>query len=818
MASTTNQPPPPSSSPSPNRLFLSKSPYLLQHKDDPVHWHSWSQEAITKAKQQDKPIFLSIGYSTCHWCHVMHRESFISPEIADILNQNFISIKVDREERPDVDRIYMTYVQATSGGGGWPMSVFLTPNLEPFLGGTYFPPTDNYGRPGFKTLLLRVADAWREKKEEIKVQSADTVRQMQEFTSNASSSPISSIPGGTSGADQLKCIETAVEQIISGFDPTRGGFGTSPKFPRPSEINIILRQYLLLLNRPQKQQNAAVDADELLHKALFSLQKMASGGIYDHLGGGFHRYSVDELWHVPHFEKMTYDNPQLVLTYLAAFQITKDTQYAAVARSVLDYLLRDMRHPDGGIFAAEDADSTDPMDLNGPKKEGAFYVWTREEIDEVLSSIDVDNNGRNSGSSSPTAAAELFKERYLVKEHGNCNLSPRSDPHGEFTGQNVLISSFKSLDQLSSTYSSPDKSPGQIEEILAKCRELLFNRRAQRPRPHRDEKIITAWNGMAIAALATASRVLMTEDPPVEANFPITGCSPVVYLDAAQKVAKFIRTNMYDEKEGILQRSWNNGPADIAGFADDYAWMVSGLLELYFAGGDVDHLDWARKLQQKMDELFWDSGSGGGGGGYFQNQEGDDSVILRMKDDYDGAEPTANSIAMENLWRLAGFEGVGCERQKELLDRAQRCAAAFQDRLTKAPIALPQMCCSLHLLALGLPKQVVLVSSSGGVQDSRSYERLLDAVYAPYAPDKVVIHVDTGDERVMEWWRGVNPEVVELVSGGGDRRKKVLVCQNFTCQAPSYSVEEVAAKVGVAQKPVGGVVVGKVELPWGKGK
>lgn len=554
-----------------NLLASEDSPYLLQHAHNPVDWFPWGQEAFDRARQQDKPIFLSIGYSTCHWCHVMERESFEDEDIAAILNEYYVSIKVDREERPDVDKIYMSYIQATQGGGGWPMSVFLTPELNPFFGGTYFPKDDAYGRPGFKSVLRRIADVWKERKSDIRAASDDAMRQLGEILS-----------AGNVGSEQQSSLDDAIvscaQALADRFDPEHGGFGPAPKFPRPSELFLMMTYYV-------RQVGAASDAADprlALHMATFTLGAMQSGGISDHVGGGMSRYSVDEFWHVPHFEKMLYDQAQLVQAYVAAFQVTGNREDTFAARRILDYILRDLRHPQGGFFAAEDADSLDPGD--GKKKEGHFYVWTAQEIDAALVPEEL----------------RLFKAHYGVKSDGNCTFSSRSDPHGEFKGKNVLIA----VQPLTRTASGTGLSIGQVEEILAEAREKLFRIREKRPRPHRDEKIVAAWNGMAIGALAVAGRVLMNEDPPIERCFPVEGVHPRIYIEAAELAADFVRNTLWDGVAKRLRRSFMQKTPVIGAFSDDYAHLISGLLDLYASTGAVKHLMWASELQEVLDAEF----------------------------------------------------------------------------------------------------------------------------------------------------------------------------------------------------------------------
>jgi hypothetical protein len=537
-----------------NRLAREKSPYLLQHAHNPVDWYPWGEEAFAKARREHKPIFLSVGYSTCHWCHVMAHESFENEEIAAIMNREFVNIKVDREERPDVDRVYMTFVQATTGGGGWPMSVWLTPDLKPFVGGTYFPPQERYGQPAFKSVLERLATAWKENHDKIVEQGGKVVDALRESQS----------AGKVEGKVDAAILETANRQIDRSYDPKEGGFGNAPKFPRPVTLNFLTRFYA----RDPKNESGK----HALEMALLTLRKMAAGGMHDHIGGGFHRYSVDRYWHVPHFEKMLYDQAQLAVAYLDAFQITRDRQYESVARDILDYVARDMTSKEGGFFSAEDADS--PVVAAAPDRghpetvEGAFYVWAKKEIDDALGD-----------------AADIFDFHYGVQPHGNA--PDGSDPQGEFRGKNILIERHT----ISETAERFHKTEEEIRKLLAQSRAKLFSLRASRSRPHLDDKIIAAWNGLMISAYARGARAL---DEPR-------------YLEIATLAAKFLKTNLYEEKSKLLYRNYRGGRSDIQGFADDYAFVIQGFLDLYEASFDVDWLKLAAQLQETQDRLFFDA-------------------------------------------------------------------------------------------------------------------------------------------------------------------------------------------------------------------
>jgi uncharacterized protein len=704
-----------------NRLAREKSPYLLQHAHNPVDWYPWGEEAFAKARRENKPIFLSVGYSTCHWCHVMAHESFESEEVAAIMNREFVNIKVDREERPDVDRVYMTFVQATTGGGGWPMNVWLTPDLKPFVGGTYFPPEERFGQPAFKAVLERIATAWKESHDKIVEQGGKIVDALRESQSTRQ----------VEGKIDAPILEAAYRQIERSYDPKEGGFGNAPKFPRPVTLNFLTRFYA----RDPKSGNGK----HALDMALFTLRKMAGGGMHDHIGGGFHRYSVDRYWHVPHFEKMLYDQAQLAVAFLDAFQITRDQQYEAVARDVLDYVARDLRSKEGGFFSAEDADS--PIVAAGADrghagtKEGAFYIWAKKEIDVALGD-----------------AAEVFDFHYGVQAHGNA--PEGSDPQDEFRGENILIERHT----IAETAQHFKKSEQEIGKSLAQSREKLFSIRAKRPRPHLDDKIIAAWNGLMISAYARGAQVL---DEPR-------------YLEVATRAAKFLRANLYEEKSKLLYRNYRGGRSDIQGFADDYAFVIQGLLDLYEASFDVEWLKFAVQLQETQDRLFFDEQNGG----YFSTSGKDKSVFLRMKDDNDGAEPAASSIAALNLLRLAQFRD-----DKQMAERAQKTIDAFAATLSNFPSAMPEMLVALDYF-LSKPRQIVIA----GKKDAAGTIALLREVNRHFLPKAVLFLADAADGQK---YLGDKNEVLRAMSPI-DGKPAAYVCENFTCKAPVTDPKQLA--------------------------
>jgi uncharacterized protein YyaL (SSP411 family) len=707
----------------PNRLASEHSPYLLQHKDNPVDWHPWGDDAFDRARRENKPIFLSVGYSTCHWCHVMEHESFESREIADLLNRHFVSIKVDREERPDVDRVYMTFVQVTTGSGGWPMSVWLTPSLQPFYGGTYFPPSSKWGRPGFSEILEEIARVWREERVRVEQSAATITERLRSLRSQASGAPVPA----------PAVLDRAVEEFSVAFDRRRGGFGNAPKFPRPSELLFLLREH------------ARTGESEPRDMVLVTLRAMALGGMRDHVGGGFHRYSVDADWRVPHFEKMLYDQAQLVLAYVEAAQLTGDRFFAEVAIDTLDYVQADLSDAGGGFYSAEDADSVPPEQAHAPsphKMEGAFYIWREDEIREVLG-----------------ADADVFIARYGVLPDGNAPF----DPQAEFTHKNLLYTA-RSLEAVAA---STSRSVNEVEEALQRSRAALHARRARRPRPHLDDKVLTAWNGLMIAAFARAARVL--DDG-------------ARFLAPARQAAEFIRERLWNDKSRVLLRRYRQGEAGVDGYAEDYAYLIFGLLELFQADGDPRWLEWALALQKQQDSLFWDPDEGG----WFSTTGKDESVLLRLKEDYDGAEPAASSIGVINLLTLAH---LSLESNADGLDpRAQTelTLGNFSGRAAQSGRTVPMMLAALSTYHAGMPQVVVV-----GDRDSADTQALLDVVRRRYRPTAIVVPVDPrrrdGLDRELPWMAAMTAM---------DGRATAYLCRDFSCEAPTTDSEELDRLMG----------------------
>ncbi len=688
----------------PNRLAGEISPYLLQHAYNPVDWYPWGEEAFQQARKKMKPIFLSIGYSTCHWCHVMERESFSNPEIAALMNQHFVCIKVDREERPDIDSVYMTFVQAATGRGGWPMSVFLTPELKPFFGGTYFPPESRPDMPSFPQVLETVHQQWSENRDEI-LNSANRI--VEHLRSRPT--PTKSQPGNLS-----ETLDKGYQWYKVNFDQTMGGFGTAPKFPRP--VNL---QFLFYYSRVKGSKHAS-------KMALKTLQSMARGGMNDHLGGGFHRYSTDERWFLPHFEKMLYDQAQLVVACLEAFQISQDAYLANVARETLAYVLRDMANPGGGFYSAEDADSR-VAGSEEEEAEGAFYAWSQEEI---LRHLD-------------EKTGQVFSRRFGVQSGGNV----ARDPFSEFENKNVLYQN-ESVEKVASDLRL---STEQVQQYEKKARQLLFEVRKQRPRPLRDDKILTSWNGLMISALARASQILENED----------------YLKEARNAACFIRSELYDLKSRTLYRRYRSGERGIPGFLDDYAFLIQGLIDLYEASLEEEWLLWAMDLTQEIRARFWDQEEAG----FFSTTGEDRSVLLRMKDRYDGAEPSPNSVTLLNLIRLGNLSG-----DERLLEMVHGVAKTFSGLISSAPHGMPLMLVALSRAA-SKPIQIFLAGQRKGA-DTRS---LLREVHRRYLPNRVVFLADGGSAHrrlaarmeILDSFRPI------------DGRATAYVCENYVCRLPT---------------------------------
>ena len=657
----------------PNALIHEISPYLRQHADNPVEWLPWSDGALARAAREDKLVFLSVGYSTCHWCHVMEHESFENPAVAAVMNRHFINIKVDREERPDLDAAYMAYVQATTGQGGWPMSVWLTPQGRPVFGGTYFPPEDRHGRAGFTRVCEELARLWRDDRTRL----GDGAERMLEHL-RGDGGRRSTADGDLAGPEVFTAF---LRQCQSLFDGEHGGFGGAPKFPRPSVPRLLMRLV-------ERWGIDSPDGQSAWRMSEATLRAMAAGGIHDHLGGGFHRYAVDRWWHVPHYEKMLYDQAQIAEACLDAWQISGDVLFREVAEGVFGYLTGALRDSGGAFHAAEDADSLASPEADH-KSEGAFWTWEADEIGRLLA---------------PREAA-IFCAAYGVEAAGNAR--PASDPHGELAGRNTLFRAITDA-ALAAMF---DCDAHEVHRLLEASRAILLGRRAHRPQPHRDDKIVTAWNGLAIGALARGGRVLGRPD----------------LVEAAAVAAAWIRDHLWDGM--TLWRSHRGKLGTAAGFPADHAMMIAGLIELHAAQPAGGWLGWALKLQQQLDHRFWDEDASG----YVMRPQVGGEVLLTIREDYDGAEPSPNHLAAENLMRLA----VLCDQpafSARAGDLLRAGSATLEDHPFSAPVLLGAL--DLHqrgVMKFGIPDTAPLASPAS--EDSRvaALQRafLPRAVFAP---------------------------------------------------------------------------------------
>ncbi|WP_425395279.1 thioredoxin domain-containing protein [Aeoliella sp.] len=626
----------------PNKLSKETSPYLLQHKDNPVEWYPWGPDALERSRAEEKPIFLSIGYSACHWCHVMEHESFEDPRIAAMMNEKFVCVKVDREERPDLDQIYMNAVQLMTGHGGWPMSVFLTPELKPFYGGTYWPPTASRGMPGFDQVLAAVDDAWTNRRDQALKGAEQLTAELEQITRKGAE--------GISVPLDRSLLNAAAHALERMFDPIHGGFGEAPKFPHPFELQLLLRWW-------QRNGN-----DQWLHMVTASLNKMFQGGMYDHLGGGFARYSVDARWLVPHFEKMLYDNSLLAVVYLEAYQATGDEQYRQVVTETLDYLLRDMTDPAGGFYSAEDADSEGV--------EGKFYVWTPTEVQQVLGD-----------------AADVFCRVYDVRDGGN------------FEGQSIL--------NLPKTIEQQAKLLGrETEELaaeLAECRQKLLAERSKRTRPGLDDKVLVSWNALAIDAFAKAGAVL----------------GEPRYIAAARKAADFILAEMRDER-GRLLHTWRGGTAKLAAYLDDYTALASALVTLYEATFDESYITAAIDLMDTVLKHFGGADEQGKWeAGFYFTADDHEELLTRNKDLTDNATPGGNSMAALALLRLGNLTG-----RSEYLDTAEAILAAAAPLMQQIPMATGQMLVALDLY-VGPTQELVFTGTGASQLALEAWQQLL---------------------------------------------------------------------------------------------
>ena len=663
----------------PNHLAGESSPYLLQHAGNPVEWYPWCPEAFERARHEDKPVFLSIGYSACHWCHVMERESFTDAGTAGFLNAHFVSIKVDREERPDLDAVYMQAVTMLTGQGGWPLSVWLTPDGAPFHGGTYFPPTPRYGMPSFMRVLEAIVDVWENRRDDLR-------RTARSMLDHLEQDPVDR--AGTMSRQQV--LTEAGRSLRGSFDPVNGGWGAAPKFPQP-----LVLEYLMARQTASPQPELQVEIEA-------TLDAMAAGGIYDHLGGGFHRYSTDERWLVPHFEKMLYDNAQLARCYLHAWQLTKKPRYREVAQETLDYLLREMSHPRGGFFSAQDADSEG--------REGAFFVWTLDQVRGILGAEE----------------ADLIATTYGMTAQGN------------FEGANILH--------------QPGK-PGGDGATLAASRAKLLEAREQRVRPARDEKILAAWNGLTLAALAEAAR----------------GLQSVRYRDAAVRAGEFIVSELVRPGHR-LARSWKDGRASGNAFLEDYACVIEGLLALYQTTFDERWFEAAQGLVSSMIQHFRRDD-----GGFYDTSDDHETLIVRPRSLQDSPTPSGNSMAATVLIKMSAYTGEGSH-----WSLAEETLASTAGLVPRAPVMFGQWLSAYHLAETGLMELAVV----GGLSDPEA-RALLAVVHSAFRPTLVTAARPAGSASLIPILKGREPEPGVSVAA--------WVCRGSTCLAPTSDPEELRA-------------------------
>ncbi|MBN1255303.1 MAG: thioredoxin domain-containing protein [Deltaproteobacteria bacterium] len=682
----------------PNKLISEKSPYLLQHAHNPVDWHPWGTEAFERARKEDKPIFLSIGYSTCHWCHVMEEESFEDPEVAQLMNQTFVSIKVDREERPDIDNIYMTVCQMMTGRGGWPMTIIMTADKKPFFATTYIPKETRFGQTGMKELIPAIRALWEGRREDLFTSAEQIAGALNQIASESPSSP-----GGELGEGVLK---TAYDQLSQNFDTQHGGFGTAPKFPTPHTLMFLLRYW---------RRTGDKQALEMVEK---TIQEMRLGGIYDHVGFGFHRYSTDSRWFLPHFEKMLYDQALLAMAYTEAYQATAGTEaYEQTAREIFSYVLRDMIDSKGGFYSAEDADSEG--------EEGKFYLWTQKEVKSILSPEE----------------AQLVISVFNIEKEGNF----AEEATGRKTGGNILYLK-KLLQKI---------VPDGLGQTLEEARAKLFDAREKRGHPHKDDKILTDWNGLMIAAFAKGAQVFAEPR----------------YEEAARRAADFILGTMVDAK-GRLYHRYRDGDPAIAGFLDDYAFLTWGLIELYEATFATSYLESALDLNTMMLQHFWD----GEQGGFYFTADDADTILTRKKEVYDGAVPSGNSVAMLNLLRLARLTA-----NPELDEKAAQISHACSPLVSQSPGAYTQWMVALDF-ARGLSYEVVIV----GDPQADDTTAMLKVLRKAFVPNKAAILRPTSEE---------DPDITHLAEftkglSSLNNKATAYVCRNFRCELPTTEPQQ----------------------------
>ncbi len=678
-----------------NALINETSPYLLQHAHNPVDWYPWGEEALEKARTEGKPILLSIGYSACHWCHVMAHESFEDEAIASLMNENFINIKVDREERPDLDQIYMSAVQMMTGQGGWPMTMFLTPEGVPFYGGTYFPPADRYNMPGFPRILLSVAEAYRSQTDQVANTATAMLGELRRMGLAEESREVLT----------AEVLDNASRRIVANYDRVHGGFGGAPKFPPAMTLEFLL------------QTNYRNHSEETLAIITDTCRKMAEGGMYDQLGGGFHRYSVDAKWLVPHFEKMLYDNALLSRLYLHVYQVTRDELYRRIAEEILDYVVREMTDSSGGFYSSQDADSEG--------EEGKFFVWSYQEVTDALGQPD----------------GAVFCDYYDVTEQGN------------FEGHNIVHVK-ASIDAVAEKHAV---SIERAREIIETSRRTLFDIRERRVKPGRDEKILTAWNGLMLASFAEAAAILDRAD----------------YGEVARANANFLLSHL--KREGLLLRTYKAGESKLNAYLEDYANLIHGLIALYESTGELEWFENAVELADKMVEQFWDDESGG----FFFTGKSHEQLIVRSKEWFDNATPSGNSVAALSLLRLALLTGKDDYRR-----RATTILRLMADQVRRYPSAFGFALTALDFY-LSSPLEVAIVGNS----TDKRLEGLIQAFWRPYLPNRVLTLCTTSfDEAASR---------ISLLEGRNtlETEPTAFVCEGYACKTPALSADELAIQL-----------------------
>ncbi len=681
-----------------NKLINEKSPYLLQHAYNPVDWYPWGEEAFEKANNENKPVFLSIGYSTCHWCHVMEKESFEDNDVAHLMNEFFVSIKVDREERPDIDGIYMAVCQMLTGSGGWPLTIIMTPDKMPFFAGTYFPKEERFGRIGMMNLIPGIHNFWTNKKEEI-LKSVEEISNA--LNTSINKQPVKEINQGI--------FDKAFSYFSSRFDSENGGFGTAPKFPTPHNLLFLLRYW------KRKKSEKAI---EIVEKTLTGMYK---GGIYDHIGFGFHRYSTDKVWLLPHFEKMLYDQALLTIAYIEAYQATKKELYKEIAEGILSYVLRDMTSPDGGFYSAEDADSEG--------EEGKFYLWTKEEIENIAADDEV----------------KLITKVFNIKADGNW-IDPMHDGR---TGTNILHLR-KDLKSIADELNIDEKI---LKQKLRNLRGKLFSVREKRVHPFKDTKILTDWNGLMISALSKAAQAFDNNE----------------YYSAAEKAVFFVLKNLVN-KYGRLLHRFKDGEAGIPAHADDYAFFTAGLLDLYEAGFNSSYLKTAVDLNSDFIKYFWDEENGAF---YFTPYDGE-KLLIRQKEIHDGAVPSANSVSILNLLRIGRITGNSDYEKK-----ASLIIKTFSTVIENSPQAFTQTLTALEF-AFGPSKEIII----SGEKDSLTTKDMLKIIREEFIPNKIVILSSKENDQIEI----ISPLLKEY--SPADNQTAVYICENYKCNLPVTNVEQ----------------------------